>query len=356
MPEKPEHSRSYLASIVLGAALVLATLAVYWPVVGDEFLNCDDGFYVTSNASVQDGLSWQSVKWAFTSLYAANWHPLTWLSHALDCQLFGLSPAGHHLTNLLFHAADTLLVFLVFRRLTGAEGRSFFVAALFGLHPLHVESVAWVSERKDVLSTMFFLLTIWAYGAYVESGKRKAESGKFWGGGAAPTRDRGRLPPYLLSVFFFACGLMSKPMLVTTPFVLLLLDYWPLGRLKFSGLNPNSAAPKPPAEASLNPNRSGSAEASPYKLLTEIFGRRRSAALPILVEKAPFFALSMAACVVTVLAQKSGGATSALPDLSLVDKLENAVVSYSRYLGKLVCPITFALCIPIRTIGRWKPW
>ncbi len=191
-------------------ALIAVNLIVYASVWHYDFVNYDDYQYVSENADVSGGLTWHGVAWAFTTGAAANWHPLTWLSHMLDVQLYGLNPGAHHLTNLLLHIANTLLLFGLLHRMTGALGRSAFVAGLFAVHPLHVESVAWVAERKDVLSTLFWMLTLWAYVAYVR---------------------KPRLRRYLLVVLFFALGLMAKPMLVTLPFVLLLLDFWPLGRI-----------------------------------------------------------------------------------------------------------------------------
>src|SRR5947208_13669930 len=211
----------------LSLLLGLATLAVFCPVAWHDFVNYDDSDYVTANAYVQDGLSWETVRWAFTTGHASNWHPLTWLSHALDCQLFRERAGAHHLVSVVFHAANTLLLFLVLGRMTGALWRSALVAALFGLHPLHVESVAWVSERKDVLSGLFFLLTLWAYAEYVSGVRRIRPAGPI--GPIRLTNYRACALWYLFALFFFALGLMSKPMLVTLPFILLLLDYWPLG-------------------------------------------------------------------------------------------------------------------------------
>jgi len=191
------------------AGLVLVTLAVFWPVTRCGFVTYDDPSYVTKNPYVQNGFAWESVRWAFTCRYSDNWHPLTWLSHMLDCRLFGLKAAGHHFTNLLLHLANTALIFLALKRMTGAVWRSAFVAALFALHPLHVESVAWVSERKDVLSTFFWALAVLAYARYA-------------------ARPAG--PRYLPVLVCFALGLMAKPMVVTLPFLLLLLDFWPLKR------------------------------------------------------------------------------------------------------------------------------
>jgi hypothetical protein len=193
--------------------LALTTLAVYFEVRNYEFVNYDDQEYVTENKQVQAGLTTENIKWAFTSTKFSSWDPLTWLSHILDCELFGLNAGRHHLTNLFFHIANTLLLFAVLKQMTGAVWPSVFAAAAFALHPLHVESVAWISERKDVLSTFFWILTMGVYHIYV----RRAGAG--W---------------YLLTLLLFAMGLMSKPMLITLPFVLLLLDYWPLGRFGFS--------------------------------------------------------------------------------------------------------------------------
>ena len=189
--------------------LALTTLTAFWQVGNHEFVNFDDNVYITENNHIQNGITIQGLCWAFTTGHAANWHPLTWISHMLDIQIFGLNPQWHHLTNLLFHIANVLLLFFVLHRMTKALWQSAFVAALFALHPLHVESVAWIAERKDVLSTFFWMLTLVAYGYYAK---------------------RPRLKSYLAVIAFFALGLMAKPMLVTLPFVLLLLDYWPLGR------------------------------------------------------------------------------------------------------------------------------
>src|SRR5580765_3846710 len=222
-----ESGKTKSHSFALCFLLSLVTLAVFWPVTRGQFINYDDPTYVLENSHLKSGLSWQTVRWAFTSGYAGNWHPLTWLSHALDVQLYGLNPMGHHLTNLLFHAANAALIFLLLRRLTGALWRSAFVALIFALHPLRVESVAWIAERKDVLSGFFGLLALWAYTRHVTG------DGCQVSGGTSPD-SRFQISKskifYGLALFFFALGLMSKPMLVTWPFVLLLLDYWPLKR------------------------------------------------------------------------------------------------------------------------------
>jgi len=218
---RPDAGSSRLAARLSLVCLLiaLATLAAYWPVLRCDFVSFDDNEYVAANPHVLHGLTAQSMGWAFRAVHSGNWHPVTWLSHMLDVTLFGSSAAGPHFTNLLLHVANSLLVFLLCNRLTSALWRSAAVAALFALHPLHVESVAWISERKDVLSGFFFLLTLLAYDAYVKTTCLRATSSIF------------HLPSsifYLLSLLLFACGLMSKPMLVTLPFVMLLFDWWPL--------------------------------------------------------------------------------------------------------------------------------
>lgn len=276
--------------------LIVATLAVFQQLPEYDFVNIDDYYYVTENVHVTRGLTREGIIWAFTTLHANNWHPLTWLSHMLDCQLFGLKPGMHHLTNLLLHMANSTLLLLVLKRMTGALWRSAFAAALFALHPLHVESVAWVAERKDVLSTLFWLLTVWGYAGYVEY----------------PGRNR-----YLLVLLFFALGLMAKPMLVTLPFILLLLDYWPLGRVK------------------LWESREGGSG-----------GIQRSSALHLVREKIPFFALTLASGIVTVVAQYKGGAVRSLNLLPLDVRIANALVSYVGYIGKMIWPQHLAIFYP----------
>jgi len=302
--------------ILLCLLLALATAAVYWPVAGFGFINYDDPDYVSSNPRVQAGLTLEGAKWAFTSSYSSNWHPLTWLSHMLDCQIYGLKPAGHHLTSLVLHIASSLLLFGLFQRLTGAFWRSALVAALFALHPLHVESVAWISERKDVLSAFFFLLTLWAYVRSAECGARSAESNA--------ARPASRLPSsafYLLSLLCFALGLMSKPMLVTLPCVLLLLDVWPLGRLSLA-----------PGQRSAVPLRR------------------------VLLEKLPFFVLSALSCVVTFLVQRASGAVMSLAHNPFELRLANALVAYARYLGKTFWPSDLAVFYPYSrlSLDSWQ--
>jgi tetratricopeptide (TPR) repeat protein len=280
--------------------LLLATLAVYWPVKDHEFISLDDSDYVTSNFNIQGGLTLKGVRWAFTTTHAYNWHPVTWLSHMLDCQLYGLNPRGPHLTNVLLHVANTLLLFLFLAKITGALWPSALVAALFALHPLHVESVAWVAERKDVLSAFFFFTTLWAYVWYV----------------AAPGWRR-----YLPVFFAFALGLMAKPMLVTLPFVLLLLDYWPLGRLT------------PPASAA-GKRRKAAAVASRLD---------RQAARRLVWEKVPLLALTAGSCVITLVAQKKA---MELQVFTPLDRIANVLVAYVRYLGKMLWPLNLAVFYP----------
>ncbi len=300
-----------------GCLLLLGlALGTYLPVVNNDFVSFDDPDYVTANWRVQQGLSWQNFTWAFSTAAAANWHPLTWLSHMLDCQLFGLGAWGHHLTSVLLHTLNTILVFLVLQRMTGAIGRSLVVALLFGLHPLRVESVAWVAERKDVLSTTFWMLTLWAYAAYVSSVECRGE--RAGGASGESLHSAFRIPHsalwYALALVFFLLGLMAKPMLVTLPCVLLLLDYWPLRRFELTTAN------------------------STLKTL-----------FPFLREKLPFFAFSAAASVVTFLVQKQGGAIG--HHLSFLARVENAVVSCCRYLAKLFWPVDLAFFYP--PVGHW---
>ena len=285
-------------SRVIYFALAVVTLLIYLPMLWHGFVNYDDPDYIIGNAHVTGGLTWANVVWAFTSNDAANWHPLTWLSHMLDCQLFGVNPAGHHLMNLLFHTANTLLLFLLLTQLTGALWRSAMVAALFAWHPLHVESVAWASERKDVLSAFFWMLTILCYAKAVTSDKWQVTS-------KDPSLITHHSSLYWLALFFFACGLMSKPMVVTLPFVLLLLDFWPLER--FQNFK--------------------------FQNLAKLF-----------VEKIPFFALSLASCLITYRAQS--GALWSTQALSFHFRLANALMSYVRYISKLFWPTDLALIYP----------
>jgi len=274
---------------VAALLLIASTLLVYAPIQDFQFINYDDNLYVTNNPWVKQGLTWQSAHWAMTTMEAAFWHPLTWLSHMLDTQLFGLNPAGHHVTNLLLHIANVLLLFVVLQQMTGAVWRSALVAALFALHPLNVESVAWVSQRKTVLSTMFWLLTLLAYVGYVRK----------------PGWER-----YLGMMGIFVLGLMAKPMLVTLPCVLLLLDYWPLGRL---GKDPKEFWERLPKLAA---------------------------------EKLPLFIPVAAASALAIQAQAQMGAISSWQGLSLEIRVANAVLAYGLYLKKMVWPTNLAVFYP----------
>jgi protein O-mannosyl-transferase len=271
-------------NLVLGLLLVVATLAIYNPVARHPFVNYDDDRYVTDNLHVRAGLRGATVRWAVTTLDEANWHPLTWLSHALDCQLFGLNPAGHHYVNVLLHAMNALLLFWVLWRATGATGRSWMVATLFALHPVNVESVAWVAERKNILSMLFLLLALAAYGIYA----RRPSVGRF-----------------LEVVILFACGLMAKPMIITLPFVLLLWDYWPLRRVASADAGTDFAV-------------------RPFSWLV--------------MEKLPLMILSAISAIVTMKAQRAGEAIRSVVQYPMEIRLENAEISYARYAGKAFWP------------------
>ncbi len=281
--------------VLICLALAIMTVLIYGSVRDCDFINLDDNRYVYENAHVQSGFNKESLKHAF-SFDVSNWHPLTWLSWMLDHRLFGLNPAGYHLVNLLFHVANTLLLFLVLRRMTRRIWPSAFVAALFAAHPLHVESVAWISERKDVLSAFFWILAMGAYGYYVE---------------------RPQIRRYALVMLFFAFGLMSKPMTITLPFALLLLDYWPLRRFPITDAHPQNGAKE--------------------NLL---------ALSRLLWEKAPLFALTILSGVITYLAQREGGATQGGKVLSVAVRVGNAVISYVAYLGQMIWPRDLAVLYP----------
>ncbi|MGO9003544.1 MAG: tetratricopeptide repeat protein [Limisphaerales bacterium] len=302
---------------LIGLLLALVTLLVYLPATRDGFVNYDDQDYVTENSVVQQGLTWPGIKWAFTTGHASNWHPITWLSHMADCELFGLNPGAHHLVNVLFHTANVVLLLVVLLRLTGELWPSAFVAALFAWHPLHVESVAWVSERKDVLSTFFALLTLLAYTRYAQHVTRDLCQVTRTDSTSSPvTRHPSRF--YWLALIFFALGLMAKPMLVTLPFVMLLLDYWPLKRVT----------------------------RDPWQV---------SKVLRLALEKWPFFLLAAASCVVTFLvqSQQSGDAVASLELIPLHYRFCNALVAYGLYLLKMVWPVGLAVFYPLPEHLTW---
>jgi len=290
------------------AGLALATIIAYEPVRHNEFVDFDDNEYVTENARVRGGISRESLISAFTTPHFYMWHPLTSLSHTLDCEAFGLNPLGHHLVSLLFHAANSLLVLMVLKRMTGALWRSAFVAAVFALHPLSVESVAWVSERKNVLSTFFWLLTIAAYIRYAER------------------RSIGR---YLWVLLAFCLGVLAKPMVVTLPFVLLLLDFWPLCRLQLSGEAKKTSRKRQPVEAARE----------------KLSGRR------LILEKIPLVILAAVLSVITFMIQRSGNIVASLETLPVSVRAANAVVSYVRYIGKMIWPSDLAMYYPYQSLA-----
>jgi hypothetical protein len=277
------------------AVLAIATLALYSPVRSYDFVDYDDGNYVSENPHVLAGLSWATIRWSLESIEHANWHPVTWLSHILDCQFYGLNAGGHHITSLLIHVLNVILLFLLLRRVSGESGQSFMVGAIFALHPFNVESVVWIAERKNVLSTLFLLLTLAAYGWYARR----------------PDWKR-----YGLATLLFALGLASKPMLVTLPFLLLLLDYWPLRRV------------------------AGWTNASNNFPVAQFSASR------LVLEKVPIFFLSAASSVITMIAQWSGGALYSTQLLPLRARVENALWSYAAYVWKTVWPSGFAVHYP----------
>ena len=308
MPPSPGKPAGLFAApekrnVVLCLLLVVATLALYNPVNRHPFVNYDDDRYVTENPHVHKGLNWDTVAWAMTATEQGNWHPLTWLSHALDYQLFHQNPAGHHFTSLLIHAANAVLLFLLLMYATGRLGPSLFVAALFALHPINVESVAWIAERKNVLSTFFFFAALGAYCWYARK----------------PDWKR-----YLAFTSLFILGLMSKPMVITLPFVLLLLDYWPLGRIEKGPKGPRLVMQAPISR--------------------------------LLFEKLPLLALSGASALITMRAQQAGGAVRSIMQFSLGVRLENAVVAYATYLWKMVWPSHLAPLYPHpgNSLAAWQ--
>jgi len=299
---------SKMTKFLYAILLVVAVIAVFIRSTAFQFVNLDDVDYVTQNPHVMGGLSPENIAWAFTSFHAANWHPVTWISHMIDSQLFGLNPWGHHLVSVLLHTANTLLLFFLLSRLSGTLWKCAFAAALFAIHPLHVESVAWVSERKDVLSTMFLLLTLAAYANYVQLRTFRY---------------------YCLALLAFALGLMSKPMLVTVPFLLLLMDYWPLGRFT----ERNSSSDDSVSDQPLIPP---------------------SSTWSILKEKIPFLILSMASCIITVLAQSSLAVIS-LEELPFSLRAANALVAYSAYIGNMFWPFNLGAYYPFSgVLPLWK--
>jgi len=291
----------YIAVLILMVSVAFA----YWNVDTFEFLSLDDQSYIFGNPHVKSGLTWASIKWAFSTFEASNWHPITWMSHMLDFELYGLKPAGHHLTNFLLHLINTLALFFGLKTMTKSVVPSACASLLFGLHPLHVESVAWVSERKDVLSACFMFITIFVYAKFTFSKARRL---------------------YFGAILFYILGLLAKPMLVTLPFVLLLIDFWPLRRISFFSRLPG------------------------YSITPGFV----SAVLMLLREKIPFFVLSVLSCIITSMAQISGGTVASTASLSLFSRLCNAILSYGNYIEKMIYPHNLAFFYPHMGIPtRW---
>lgn len=292
-------------NVIICIFIVVATLTVYGQIRTHDFIGYDDDKYVTENRYVSQGLSNESVIWAFMSTHASNWHPVTWLSHMLDVELFGMRPGGHHMTSVFFHLINSLLIFILFRMMTGQVWRSGIVAILFAIHPLHVESVAWAAERKDVLSIFWGMLAVWSYVRYIQQ----------------PRKVR-----YFGVIGFFALGLMTKPMLVTLPFILLLLDYWPLKRLNFSQIKDSRAQLK-----------------------------HRLALWRLVYEKIPLFVLAGLSCAVTFLVQSKGEAVGLLEVNPLTMRVANALVSYLKYIQKMIWPHDLAILYPYpAVITAWQ--
>ena len=349
---RPPHRATFLICVALAAV----SLAIYAPVLFHDFIEFDDGLYITNKPIVQQGLTFEGVLWAFSNFEAKNWHPVTWLSHMLDCTLFQMFPGGHHLTNVALHALNALLLFLLLQRMTGAVWRSALVAALFAWHPLHVESVAWVAERKDVLSTLFMILTI---GAYVRYTEKPGWLRYFW------------------ILVLYALGLMSKPMLVTLPILLLLLDFWPLDRMR----EPPQTAPRLLApfisilEARVFPlvrilhqpraiapdvlgsgagTSGGTPSTGPECCRLEAALRRRfGEKYGLVLEKLPLFAMSALSCAVTLWAQSSGGALRSVDAVPVPSRLANAGVAYGTYLWKMFVPGELAVFYPLPSDIHW---
>ena len=288
--------------IAICLLLLVTVLALYWQVHTFDFINFDDNFYVTNNPHVTSGLSTESVLWAFNSVYQSNWHPLTWISHMVDVSLYGLNSGQHHMTNVLIHTLNTLLLFFVLKCMTQALWKSAIVAALFAIHPIHVESVAWISERKDVLCGFFWLLCMWVYYWYTQ---------------------KPNILRYLPIVLFFVMGMMAKPMIVTLPFLLLLLDFWPLNR--FPGKDPG--------------------------IFTQDIKRMY---LGLIIEKIPLLILAVVSCVITYSAQKMGGALVNTHLLPIHDRISNALVSYMLYVKKILWPQNLCAFYPIG--DPWPFW
>jgi Flp pilus assembly protein TadD len=293
-------------TLVICVVLTLGTLLLYAPVLFFDFINWDDPQYVIGNFHLQDGLGWRGLAWSFQTAYGSHWIPLLWLSYMLDYQFYALNPAGYHASNVLLHTANAVLLFLLLKRMTATFWRSAMVAALFAWHPMHVESVAWIAERKDVLSTLFWMLTIWAYLNYA---------------------GKGGVGRYFLVLMFFAFGLMAKPMLVTLPFVLLLLDWWPPRRFQ----SETPAGEMNPGDLSC-----------PAKTWRQL-----------VLEKAPLLLLAAGCSLVTAVLQMRGGAIPSLAEVPLESRLLNALVSYWHYIEKIIWPVDLSVIYPLRPAWPW---
>jgi Tfp pilus assembly protein PilF len=304
--------------------LIITSLVVYGRILGNSFINFDDEVYLTKNQHVQAGLNAATIKWAFTGIVSSNWHPVTLLSHALDWSLFKDHAGAHHLVNLILHIANALLLFLFLNKITKNIWPSAFVAMLFALHPLRVESVAWASERKDVLCMFFGLAAIYAYVVYVETQQ---------------------ISKYILCFIFFAMGLMAKPMLVTLPFVLMLLDFWPLKRMQ-KELKPANLS----TYDNLSAKRKEKKQNSAIKKVSTRNQQRKQATNYFIVEKLPFFVLSIVSCIITIWAQNKGGAVASLQKLPFTERFTNAIVAYVTYLGKIFWPVDLAVFYPYQHV------
>ncbi len=305
----PTHAKF----VVLVLILIGATIYTYWPVQQNGFVLYDDIMYIHENQELLKGLTPETLAWSFTSFYACNWHPLTWLSHMLDVEFFSLNAGGHHWSSLLWHLANVILLYLLISKMTGSVGRSAFVAAIFALHPLHVESVAWASERKDVLCAFFWFAAMLTYYRYTKNPS-------VWG--------------YVAVIVLFLLGLMSKPMIVTLPFVLLLMDYWPLMRWREEITSDKEEVHADTGGALQRLN--------PFSLLPDGISRRTA----IVMEKIPLIALSLFFSTVTFLAQRKGGAVQTFNAISLSDRLVNGLLSYVLYVKKMVWPLDLAVYYP----------
>jgi tetratricopeptide (TPR) repeat protein len=308
MPDKFRLTNQHFIILII-VMLTIFILSAYWPVQKYDFINYDDTVYVTSNYSIQKKITFESIKSIFGHVHTGHWHPVTMMSHMLDWQLFGDKAGGHHWTNVIIHIFNTILLFLLFNKLTGAMWRSAFIAALFAIHPLNVESVAWISERKNVLSTFFLILTMFFYVWYVKN----------------PNWKR-----YLPVFLCFALGLMSKPMLVTLPFILLLLDYWPLNRLQIYSTE------------------------NDHLKIKEVIRRNSNKIFNLVLEKVPLFVLSAISVLLTLYAARYVGTVSSFESLPLRERISNAVVSYVLYIKKLFWPTDLAVFYPISAIPVWQ--